>query len=250
MKRFLNGLAIANRMFGLATKEEIRQVEENVRTSFSSAKEDMGLLSQWVNYLAAENQRLQRELDDQSHVISSLPRLTKEDVKALVDAHYSVEPVLERVREIEHRIDALGRIAPQMSAIETQQIDVFAQLKQLHSQVSELGNVRRQTVIPSSLRTPPEMGSALQEKVIKMAVRNSKDLIKESIFNLIRMHGQVSGVALRESIVHEQGLCSKSSFYRLLEEIEGTQDITVVDEGKEKRYLWGGARAKKVRHER
>ena len=38
-------------------------------------------------------------------------------------------------------------------------------------------------------------------------------------------------------IVEEQGLCSKSSFYRLLEEIEQEPDIGVIKEGKEKHYI-------------
>ena len=106
----------------------------------------------------------------------------------------------------------------------------------------------RQTHVPRTVSETQIGKTALQEKVIRLAVRNSKDVIKESIFKLIRMHGQVSGVSLRDSIVNEQGLCSKSSFYRLLEELEQSSEITVVDEGKEKRYLWGGIRAKKVQH--
>lgn len=235
-------------MFGLATKEDVRQVEENVKTSFSSAKDDIGLLSQWVNYLAAENQRLQHVLDEQSSVVAALPRLTREDVKAIVDAHYQVEPMLERVRAVEHRVETMADYAPKFDQLSRDHQDVFSQLRNLHSQVAELGTLRRQTVSPRTIPGTVSGPSALQEKVIKLAVRNSKDVIKESILKLIRMHGQVSGVSLRDSIVNEQGLCSKSSFYRLLEELEQSSDITVVDEGKEKRYLWGGARAKKVRH--
>ena len=38
-------------------------------------------------------------------------------------------------------------------------------------------------------------------------------------------------------VVEEQGLCSKSSFYRLLDEIEEEPEIGVMKKGKEKHYI-------------
>ena len=42
---------------------------------------------------------------------------------------------------------------------------------------------------------------------------------------------------LKEIVVDEQNLCSKSSFYRLLEEIEQLDDVGVIKHGKEKHYV-------------
>ena len=39
-------------------------------------------------------------------------------------------------------------------------------------------------------------------------------------------------------VVYDQGLCSKSSFYRLLDEIEALEDIGTVKKGKQKYYLY------------
>jgi len=39
-------------------------------------------------------------------------------------------------------------------------------------------------------------------------------------------------------IVYDQGLCSKSSFYRILDEIEAMEDISIVKKGREKYYLY------------
>ena len=39
-------------------------------------------------------------------------------------------------------------------------------------------------------------------------------------------------------IVAEQGLCSKSSFYRILEEIENLEEVDVINKGREKYYLY------------
>lgn len=236
-------------MFGFATKEDVRQLEANAKTSFSSVKSDTDLLWQWVTYLHAQQQGQSGVLDGVLRKIEQVP--TKESIRSEVASAVEGSPVferlMERVRHVEHRVDELNRVEQKVHVLETGQKDWFEQLKQLNSQVQEIGTDRRQNVVP---RTVPETvpgGSRLREKVARLATRNSKDAIKQSILNLVRLHGQITGVALRESIVHEQGLCSKSSFYRLLEELEEGHEITVVDEGKEKRYLWGGARAKKVR---
>lgn len=54
---------------------------------------------------------------------------------------------------------------------------------------------------------------------------------------MIHKYEKISAHQLREMIVEEQGLCSKSSFYRILEEIEELSDISTVWQGKEKSYL-------------
>ena len=46
-----------------------------------------------------------------------------------------------------------------------------------------------------------------------------------------------AALQLKEIVVEEQALCSKSSFYRLLEEIEQEPEIGVVKKGKEKHYI-------------
>ena len=43
---------------------------------------------------------------------------------------------------------------------------------------------------------------------------------------------------LKEMVVEEQGLCSKSSFYRVLDEIELEKGITSSREGKHKIYVF------------
>lgn len=236
-------------MWGFATKEDIRQVEKNVRQSFSDAKADTHNVQEWIRYLVEQNRDLRRLLDDKTADISR--RMTAEQVRQIVDTHYSFEPILERIRAMEARIDLFGVMNQKVDLLESTQRDWFQALRLLQDQVSTLNFSRRQTLIPrDGPETVPEklgMTSALTEKMVKIAVRNSKDVIKQSILKLIRLHGQITGVALRESIVVEQGLCSKSSFYRILEELEETDEISVVDEGKEKRYFWGSTRTKKVR---
>ena len=79
--------------------------------------------------------------------------------------------------------------------------------------------------------------SYIREKIIKKITKNSKDYVKNLMLSLIRKYNQISALQLREIVVEEQGLCSKSSFYRLLEEIENEDEVDVLAQGKEKKYI-------------
>jgi hypothetical protein len=72
---------------------------------------------------------------------------------------------------------------------------------------------------------------------MKRIAKNSKEYVKSIIFAAIRKYGEIPASKLKEIIVEEQGLCSKSSFYRLLAEIETENELGVIEKGKEKIYL-------------
>jgi len=218
-------------------------LEENIKTSFAGVRSDTDTLWQWVQYLQSQNDEMRRSLDDNTAAVKQLPtaEIVRQEVQEAIDKSDVFSQLMDRIRHVEHRVDRLAHVEQRISVIEGSQKDVFSRLKELHSHVSEVGNLRRQNVIPRTVSGPSQTITPLQEKAVKLAARNSKELIKQSIRKLIRLHGKISGVALRESIVSEQGLCSKSSFYRILEEMEDTDDITVSQDGKEKTYFWGSS---------
>ncbi len=74
-------------------------------------------------------------------------------------------------------------------------------------------------------------------RIMRTIKRQSKDYITHSILSLIQRYGQITALQLKDIIVDEQGLCSKSSFYRILRKIERSDDISVIRDGKEKKYL-------------
>jgi hypothetical protein len=77
-----------------------------------------------------------------------------------------------------------------------------------------------------------------KEKIAQKIRKSSKEYVKNLTLNLIRKYERISGLKLREIIVEEQGLSSKSSFYRILEEIEKTEeDLAIMREGKEKIFI-------------
>lgn len=103
--------------------------------------------------------------------------------------------------------------------------------------VSRLEQLENKLFVLEQRNPEKNLQSQLQRKIIKKLTRNSKNYIKNTILSLISKYTKISALELREIIVDEQSLCSKSSFYRILEELESEQSVSVVAEGKEKIYF-------------
>ena len=72
---------------------------------------------------------------------------------------------------------------------------------------------------------------------MRKLARNSKEYIKNLVLSLVHKYTRMGALQLREIIVEEQGLCSKSSFYRILEEMESENSLQVVSDGKHTIYV-------------
>lgn len=72
---------------------------------------------------------------------------------------------------------------------------------------------------------------------MRKLARNSKDYIKNLVLGLVHKYGKMGALQLREIVVEEQGLCSKSSFYRVLEEMEKESSLQIISDGKHTVYV-------------
>ena len=78
---------------------------------------------------------------------------------------------------------------------------------------------------------------SFKEKLIRKITKNSKNYVKTIILNLISKYGGLPSIKLREIVVEEQGLCSKSSFYRTLTELENSEEVEIHHNGPERIYF-------------
>ncbi|MBS3125773.1 hypothetical protein J4211_06025 [Candidatus Woesearchaeota archaeon] len=209
-------------MFGLfSAAQRIEEMDKSVADSFAKVRQDTQTLYQWVQYLYQQNQQmheqntaLRRLCDEQKLsvnelkvIFSHVPR-TPEQIKAIIDAHYSLEPVISRLKHVEQKLEIL-----------------------------ELKKQPRTIVQEVQVQAPQEEESSLKERLMKKLVRNSKEYIKNLVLSLVHKYGKIGALQLREIIVEEQGLCSKSSFYRILEEMEDEQKLQEISDGKHTIYV-------------
>jgi hypothetical protein len=126
---------------------------------------------------------------------------------------------MERIKLINEKVDSLAAQKPYAHI----QPRIHPEIHEIEQRLTELEEQKKATI---------------REKVVKRVTRNSKEYVKNLILAYIRKYTQISSLQLKDMVVYDQGLCSKSSFYRLLDEIEALEDIGTVKKGRQKYYLY------------
>ena len=153
---------------------------------------------------------------------------TREDIRRIIDDYYSFESIMSKMRDLNLRVDELAR----MQAQSRQQPQVIEVRKEDPRGVSV-----NFSHIEKRLEKLEQKKDSIKEKIIKKITRNSKEYVKSVMISYIRKYEKISALQLKEMVVDEQNFCSKSSFYRLLEEIEQMEEVGVMKAGKEKHYF-------------
>ncbi len=191
-------------MFFKKSKSDSEKLNALINTSFYKVRQDTELVFQWLEYLQTENQKKDEAISQLKKQLSLMPS-SKEDIKGIIDSYFSYEFLLDRIKKLESKIYDF-------------------ELKKPSSSVRLVSEVKK----PSS---------SVKEKMVRKIVKNSKNYVKGVILSFIEKQGKLSGSDLKDMVVDEQGLCSKSSFYRLLDELEKDGNIGSIQAGKNKLYM-------------
>jgi hypothetical protein len=215
-----------------------------LRESFSNVKRDTALLFQWIQYLNKKQINAEFQL---RKAIGYLP--TREEIRNLIDSYYegvnrsqkAQQDILRSDMEIlKAEILILKKQMSENRSSDSIKYEVDQKLKEFEGRIEALRTIselKPQSPV-SEAKMPSDRHFALKDKIIRSITRNSKDYVKSLALNMIRKYQKITGLQLRIMIVEEQGLASKSSFYRILEEIEKeSEDISVFWDGKEKVYI-------------
>ncbi|MFC1775063.1 hypothetical protein ACFLZN_01990 [Nanoarchaeota archaeon] len=186
-------------------KERLARINLALKESFSKVRDDTKNLYDWVKYLNEENKKLRVQNTDQKKVIGRLYHqqkgfLKKEQVREIVKEESDSDVFLDRIKMIEDRIHRL-----ESHIMTRKKVKSEPKIKMTH----------------------------LQEKIVKNVSQKSKDYIKKTILSLLSKHGKIQGRLLREMVVDDQKLCSKSSFYRVLSELKKEEEVNIISSGKD-----------------
>lgn len=197
--------------------------QQLVAVSFNHVRKDVQNLYDWIRYLHTQNKAQQELINHLSRQIQShAMRNSAIDEKS--QAH--LQELRARIADMDRKIASLASRpeGPQKQEPQSEVLDRMSRIVE---------KLEARSTAPSH---PQSSVSSLQEKVAKKVQQNSKEYIKNVIRNMIQKYSRISGLQLREIIVDEQGLCSRSSFYRILSEIESEGSVQAVPSGKEKVY--------------
>ncbi len=201
------------------TEKKLNQINEVLKKSFANVKRDTTNIFQWLNYFYRKSMEQEQTIKKLQIELSYTPK-TREEIRKIIDDYYSFESIMAKIRELNEKIIELSR--------QPMERYVAQQPKETHVDLS---------YIEKRLERLEQKRLSMKEKIIRRLTRNSKEYVKSVILSYIKKYEKVSALQLKEIIVDEQNLCSKSSFYRLLEEIEELDEIGVIKKGKEKHYL-------------
>ena len=205
------------------TEKRLKQMNDILQKSFANVKRDTTNIFQWLNYFYRKNMEQEQMIKRLQMEISYMPK-TREDIRRVIDDYYSFESIIAKIRELSEKVDETAR--KQQTQADKQIIQPMP--REAHPDLS---------YIEKRLEKLEHKKLSIKEKIIKRLTRNSKDYVKSVILSYIKKYEKISALQLKEIIVDEQNFCSKSSFYRLVEEIEGLDDIGVIKQGKEKQYI-------------
>lgn len=237
-------------IFGKEGDDKVAALDRALKESFTRVRQDTDGIYQWLAYFqqttAHQSQLIeeqQHDLDDYEQEIlkqkqetdrqrAMIERLQaelrtvpkdSETIKRVIDAYYDFDAMVDRIRQIETKLVKL----------EHQKAAPAPVVREIRQEMVGLPHVAHPQPVQSRL-------PAFKDKIVQRITRNSKEYLKGLIMSMITKYGKIGALQLREMIVEEQGLASKSSFYRLLEELEDEGAVTVISDGKEKVMTVGG----------
>lgn len=134
---------------------------------------------------------------------------------------------LEEKQKMNHMFDNYGLVINKLT-------DIDGRMKAHEELLKKVHELEEKIATQQIVMKRPETA---KDKLIKKVSQNSKEYIKKAILSLIKKYEKISGTQVKEIIVDEQNLCSRSSFYRLLDEIEKEQLIKSERIGRDKNYV-------------
>ena len=200
------------------TEKKLMQMNELLKKSFANVKRDTTSIFQWMNYFYRKGMEQEQTIKRLQVELSYMPK-TREEIRRIVDDYYSFEGIMAKMRELSEKVEELARKQPVQAE------------RAMPREVEGISSIEKR------LERLEQKRLSMREKIMKRLTRNSKEYVKSVILSYIKKYERISALQLKEIIVDEQNLCSKSSFYRLLEEIEQLDDVGVIKQGKEKHYM-------------
>ena len=214
-----------------SSEKKLNQMNDILKKSFSNVRRDTGNIFRWINYFYRKNMEQEQVIQQLRLDISYMPK-TREDIRRIIDDYYSFESIMSKLKELDSKVIELAKIQSEI----TRDARLNAQQPTLIKEIPPQANFGY-LEIEKRLEKLEQKKISIKEKIMKRLTRNSKEYVKSVILSYIKKYERISALQLKEIVVDEQNFCSKSSFYRLLEEIEQLDDIGVLKEGKEKHYM-------------
>ena len=224
-------------MLGFAKDKEVkktfREFDQKLSTSFDLVKKEVGDIKQWLQVVY--DRQNQNDLTFQDMNVRLDLTISKQETKDLIDWYYAqvsndLDTLKKSQQDVFYRLQELGnRIKP----IEQYPQEISREIRVLREslRVKQVQEPVRLVQIPPPIAHPH---SNLADKLVRGIAKKSKEYIKNYLLQLCKKYDKINALTLREMVVEDQKITSKSSFYRLIQELEEEGLLKIVVDKKEK----------------
>ncbi len=201
---------------------------------------------EWIKFFNHRHEEHDKRLDIIEQKLTLIP--SEQDIKSLIDMHYLNHDVRNRLNILHGRIENMSIVHQHVPERIRYLHEKIKRIEQKHSLLLEKHEIlkdmhkelaKKPAEKPTIKDIKTEQKSHFKEKLIVNLAKNSKNYVKGTIVNLIKKYEKMNGAKIKEIIVDEQKLCSKSSLYRILSEIEQEYPLNVARKGKDKMFSFG-----------
>ena len=236
-------------------KKDVRpEVHKALQASFHNVKRDTINIFHWLKFLYNRTNHHEHQIQHLADQVYELRQMHPENIKygLYSELRSDLKPIIDEEVRV-HLADFRERNDRLVKQVVREAIDEYYLYHDMHSKLNllqkQITELKNSPIIPIVNSEPlnqrlnqleerkSSVKARLREKVLKSITKNSKDYIKNLLVSMIHKYQKISAHQLREMIVEEQGLCSKSSFYRILDEIGELSGISTMREGKEKTFF-------------
>lgn len=229
------------------TQENITEKFEELNRKINSISDSHDELSSVMYHLEELKSRLQEIDESNSHVGTIKQKVDKmvERIEYFDESYEKILKLTNQFRDIKERMNRVEGRSELIDKFEDKLNNVSKRLDKSEEKFHTAIKNKLSSVSPNMqpARAAPKRQD-FSQKLIKKIPGSSKDHAKNIIKNLIAKYGQITAKQLREIVVEEQGLLSKSSFYRILEEVETEENFAVIHDKKQKKYVHSSIKSK------
>ena len=196
-------------------EEQWDELHTYLKNSFSNVKQDTCNIFDWLQFLYQKSTQQEQMISQLQYQLNQTPN-SPEAIRSLIDQHYAYSNVHGKIKELHQKLALLSQTHDSHNT----------RINQLHEKFENIQELQK-----------PQKQPNIKERIIQKLTSNSKNYVKTVILSFIEKYHKISALQLKEMLVDEQKLCSKSSFYRLLQELETEKRVDLLSDGKNKLYM-------------
>ena len=119
---------------------KLKRIDSALETSFHGVKKDVSKIFEWLSYLYHRNQFQDRVIHELQAQLHQIPK-TQEELKELIDEHYALTPLKDKVKKLSAKVDSLDDTHSTITSLKYKLEDIKAKLDPLDAQSDQINNM-------------------------------------------------------------------------------------------------------------